>query len=107
MRISDLSSYVCSSDLLDQSFLLQLQDGVADRRLADAVEFRQGRAGQAGAGLQFQPQDSFAQIVTDLLRRQSLAVDRKGRGFHRLEKGVAGWAEIGRTSRRERVYQYV
>src|SRR3546814_16598653 len=39
----------------DQAFLLQLQDGVADRRLADAVEFRQGRAGQAGAGLQFSP----------------------------------------------------
>src|SRR3546814_3895832 len=33
---------------LDQAFLLQLQDGVAGRRLADAVEFRQGRAGQAG-----------------------------------------------------------
>src|SRR3546814_14897073 len=72
---------------LDQAFLLQLQDGVADRRLADAVEFRQGRAGQAGAGLQFQPQDSLAQIVADLLRRPPLA-------------------EIGRASCRERGSQY-
>ena len=77
---------------IDQSFLLQLQDGVADRRLADPVKLGEGRARQAGAGLQVQRQDAIAQVVVDLLRRQPFAVDRKGRNVHGLKEGIGGGA---------------
>src|SRR3546814_1881604 len=83
MRISDWSSDVCSSDLLDQPEDAASRRGLAAAGLADDPE--------RFAGLEFEA-DAVDGIDPVDLASEHAALDRK---------------EIGRASCRERVCQYV
>src|SRR3546814_5998219 len=101
MRISDWSSDVCSSDLVDLAgavveHRLQAQPGdtrvVAQHLVDDVVPHRDDLAG-LDPGLQL--------VLHDLLRAQGVAA------MHEVDLARDVGQEIGRASCRERVCQYV
>ncbi len=70
---------------LDQGFLGQFHERVADRRLAQAVGLGQRHARQRRAGRQFEGHDLFAQMFEDLRRGVSRAVQSELVAGHRSE----------------------
>jgi hypothetical protein len=89
---------------VDQPFLFQPQQGVADRRQAQVEIFGQLDARQHGARLDGERNDHAPQMVENLRRRMTLAVQLERNrefegahdGFKSVNYSVKGWPLISR-----------
>src|SRR3546814_1059542 len=100
MRISDWSSDVCSSDLLDEAALVKI---LTEPRNTISKQFKK-LFDMEGVELEFRP-DALAAIARKALKRKTGA-----RGLRTIVESVlldTMYEQIGRASGRERVCQYV